>query len=298
MRAMRAWIPAAILAALAALPSREVSAGAWTAEPGSGYFKVSYGASSSNDQFGFDGGSKPILEGVTDYPFADRSLYFYGEYGLRDGLTLVGGAAIKRVFIHDRLYRSRTSGVGDVSLALRRRLFAGGAWVGSATAGVSLPTGYHRNLRPPIGAGQADLSIAANLGRSFYPAPAYATASAGLRIRSRMFLSSADPEVVSFGGGGRPDYSDEIFYSLEGGWSPAVAVSLRFSLQGLRSLRNSGSAFSLTDIPTTQRYLKAGGGLTLRVGRGLDLGVDLSGTPSGTNTARSVDLDLGMSLQW
>ncbi len=294
----RRWACAALLASGLLLSGRGALAGAWTRDPGSGYLKLSYGASSSNDQFGFDGLTRPILEGVTDYPFADRSLYFYGEFGLRQGLTLVGEAAIKRIFIHDRIYRSRTVGLGNLGASLRVRLLDSGPWVASAEAGVSLPSGYRRNLKPPLGAGQADFSLAGNLGHSFYPVPAYATASAGVRLRSRMFLSSTDPEVVSFGNESRPSYSDEFFYSVEGGWSPAGKLLLRIHLQGLRSLRSSGSAFSLTDIPTTQRYLKAGGGATWSLSPRLALDADLSGTPTGTNTARSVDISLGVALQW
>ena len=294
----RRWTHAALLASGFLLCGSGALAGAWTRDPGSGYIKLSYGASSSNDQFGFDGLAKPILEGVTDYPFADRSLYFYGEYGLRKGLTLVGEAAIKRIFIHDRIYRSRTTGLGNLGASLRLRLLDSGPWVASAEAGASLPSGYRRNLRPPLGAGQADFSLAGSLGHSFYPAPAYATASAGVRLRSRMFLSSMDPEAVSFGNDSRPSYSDEFFYSVEGGWSPAGKLLLRIHLQGLRSLRSSGSAFSLTDIPTTQRYLKAGGGATWRLTSRVGLDVDISGTPAGTNTARSADISLGVAVQW
>lgn len=273
-------------------------AGAWTAPRGSIYAKASYGASSANTQFGFDGGKKPVVEGLTDYPFTDRSIYLYGEYGLTDEITVTGMVPFKRVIVHDRLFLYKSTGIGDLAVGARWRLYNQDNWIGSVSGSVSLPTGYHRDFQPPLGAGQMDVAVAANVGRSLWPLPGYATATVGYQYRSPLYLSSVSAKAASnpfFQE--RVDYSDEIFYLCEAGWTFWDMLLVHTVASGRVSLRGSGNAFSITSVPSTQRYLKVGGGAAVGLFQMLEVSGDIYTTVTGMNTVQSIDIFLGIGVK-
>ncbi len=285
----------------------EVFAGAWTASKGSIYAKVTYGASSANTQFGFDGGTKPLVEGLTDYPFADRSFYIYGEYGLTDDITLTGMFPYKRSFVHDKLFKYNTEGVADIAVGARYRVFSEGNWVGSVSGAVSMPMPYHRDYQPPLGSGQMDFAVAANIGRSFWPAPAYATGSVGFRYRSSIYTSQVSANASS-----NPffhdnvDYADEAFGMIEAGYTVSLSGLTKYLngllihgvVNALASLRSTGSAFTITSVPSTQRFLKLGGGAALGFLDHFELSADAFATPMGVNTVQSVDIFLGVGAHF
>ena len=273
---------------------RAARAAAWTAPARSIYAKLSYSASSANDQFGFGGLTRPIVDGLTDYPFADRSLYLYAEYGLRDRLTLIGQAPFKRIFVHDRLFRYETTGLGDVGLGARYRLGTRGPWVLSAAGLLNLPTGYSHASRPPLGPGAVEAGAGLELGRSFYPRPGYATAALGYTWRSSAQVTG----VTNADSTATVNYADQLRYALETGWTIRQRVTLKALVHGVYALRSGGTAFTITSIPSSERYFKIGGGAAVRVTPHFDLTADVGTTPFGRNTAKSIDITLGVATSW
>lgn len=273
---------------------RSAHAAAWTAPPRSIYAKLSYSASSANEQFGFGGLTRPIVDGISDYPFADRSVYLYAEYGLKERLTLIGQLPFKRVFVHDRLFRYRTTGLGDVGLGARYRLGARGPWVLSAAGLLNIPTGYSHASRPPLGPGSVDVTAGLELGRSFYPRPGYATAALGYTYRSSARVTG----VAGADSAATVNYADQLRYTLETGWTIRQRVTLKALVHGVYALRAGGTAFTITSIPSSERYFKVGGGAALRVTPHFDLTADVGVTPFGRNTAKSIDITLGVATSW
>jgi len=294
-----------LVACLALLTGRtpQADAAAWNLPPRSLYVKVSYLASSANDQFGFDGSTRPLVDGLTDYPWADRSVYAYAEYGLLPRLTLTAGLPLKRIVVHDSQYRYQTEGLGDAAAGLRLGLLSRGPWVLAGVSSLEIPTGYHRDTRPPLGAGQVDLSLGVEAGRSFYPRPAWAAAGLRYRIRSSVYVAGTGGASGASAGAADPaaskiDYADEMLYDLQFGWTFVGRITVTPAIRGAHAFRTDGNAFTLTSLPSTERWLKAGGGVTVRLAPHYDVSVEAMQTLKGRNTSRSIDLAFGVATSW
>lgn len=270
-------------------------AGGWVQDVGKLYAKISYITSSANTVYRFDGATKHPTDNppftVRDYPIADRGLYLYAEYGLTDRLTLIGSMAMKRVIITSPVERKRVQGFGDIQLAAKYRLAEFDQQVVSATLGLTIPTGYSRDLTPPLGSGNLNVELAGNYGISFYPAPAYATASAGYRLRSSIFLSKLNDPSRSFD----PDYADEVFSDLEAGYTFLDRVLVHGMARFLFSTRTDNNDFDVEHPPETQQYIKVGGGMIVEVYDGIQVSADAFVTPYGRKASNSFDLSLGIA---
>ncbi len=283
----------------------EAPAQAWTQSPGTAYVKVSYGASTASDQFSFDGSRKPYADNVSENAFFDRSFFLYSSVGLLKGTTLVISVPYKRLIIRDSAFRYRTFGVGSAIIGVRHDV---GNYLGmtnspnamSVTTSASLPLGYTRNYTPSTGAGQIDLSAEIAVGRSLYPLPMYAQASAGYRYRSdwyQLSTATACQEGVDINciADRKPDFNDELTYSAEVGASFSNRVLVQALANGVWSTRAPVTGFSVTNpLPTRQRYVKVGGGVTVRTVDKLSVGAQVFYTPAGKNSIQSIDIFLGL----
>lgn len=275
-----------------------LDAGGWPQEKGKSFIQLTYGTSSSNTVYKFDGETKyPTDNGgatVRDFPLADRGLFLYLEYGLTEDLTLVADAAFKRSVITTPIERRETQGLGDIGIAARYRVWQSGPHVLSARAGLTLPTGYNRDLTPPLGNGIPTLSLGGEYGISFYPIPAYATAAFGYRIRPSIYaFSGLQNETEEF----EPDYADAVYTDLEGGYTIANRLLLKAGLRFMTTVRSDDNDFDVRHPPETEQYLKVGGGVGLSVYRGFSLSADIFATPLGKKTANSLDLFIGLAWQ-
>ena len=281
-----------LLVALAPIPAH---AGGWVQELYALYAKLTYGTYSGKTVYRCDGGKNnatynpPFIVG--DYPIAERSLFFYAEYGMTEDLTLVGSAALKRVIITSPVERKQVQGWGDIALGGRYRLATFDQHVISASAAVTIPTGYSRDLTPPLGSGNLSLEMAGNYGISLYPLPAYATATAGYRFRTAIFPSGLQNDGREFA----PDYADEMFTDIEAGYTLGDRVLVHAVGRALFSTRTDNNDFDVEHPPETQRYIKVGGGVILRAYEGIALSVDAFVTPYGRKASNSFDLMLGLS---
>lgn len=297
---MRCLLLPALLALL--LPGR-ASAQAWTQGRGQAYVKLSHSRTTAAEQYGFDGLRKAFADDVAGDAFFDRSVYLYGEYGLTGGLTLVGLVPYKHLTTRDAAYDYTTGGLGSVGLGLRLSLrpllgWSQGRHAAAATVLLTLPTGYTRNYAPAIGTGQADAQGLLAYGVSFYPL--YAQAGAGFRHRSGLYgLSRAvacqEGRDLHCTADRRPDYGDEWLMAAEVGATLGGRVLVQGLVQGVRSVQAPEVGFTPTSpLPTRQRYLKLGGGLTAYPHARLGLSVQVFTTPRGRNTVRSTDVFVGL----
>ncbi len=285
-----------ILLTSLALHAPEAYADGWPQEEKATFIGITYGSSSSNEVYRFDGETKyPTDNGgttVRNYPLADRGLYLYGEHGLTSDLTVIMSLSLKRSIITSPIERRTTEGLGDIGLAARYRLLSSGAHVLSARAGVTLPTGYRRDLTPPLGTGVPTIGLGLEYGYSFWPAPAYATLSLGYGLRPGIysFSSLEDPETTF-----EPEYADVITTSSEIGYTLDERLLVRGLLRFLTTTRKDDNDFDVTHPPETERYLKVGGGFGLAVSDRVNITADIMVTPSGLKTAKSTDLFLGVT---
>ncbi|MBS1912484.1 MAG: hypothetical protein JST22_10900 [Bacteroidetes bacterium] len=273
----------------------QASAGGWVQDLGKVYAKLSYNASSANTVYKFDGALKYPTDNppftVRDYPIVDRELSLYIEYGLTKDLTLIGSTTMKRVIITSPAERKQVQGLGDVGLSARYLLASFTQQVVSATLGLAIPTGYTRDLTPPLGSGNLNIELAGNYGISFYPAPAYATASLGFRLRPSIFLSKKQDPQGTFD----PNYSNEVFSDMEAGYTLFDRVLLHGVARFLFSTRTDNNDFDVEHPPETQRYIKLGGGVIVDVYKGIQVNVDALATPYGVKASNSIDLSFGVA---
>lgn len=264
-------------------------------ELGKIYAKITYGSSSSNTVYRFDGQTKYPTDSppytVRNYPLAERSLYCYVEYGLTEQLTLIANTALKRVIITSPVERKQTQGLGDIGVAAKYRVAQFGQQVVSATLGVGIPTGYSRDLTPPLGSGNLNVEIAGNYGLSLYPLPAYVTGSVGYRLRPSIFPSRLNDPATAF----TPDYADEVVAEAEAGYTFFDRLLVHGVARALFSTRMDDNDFDIEHPPETQQYLKVGGGVIAKVYDGFELSADAFITPYGKKAANSFDLMLGIS---
>ena len=271
------FLPCAVVVVLGTsllpTPASAYNSSAWTRPPSEVWSLVSFGYVAGRTQFLPDRSQADFIQGITDRDtFEDASFYAQLQLGLFEGLTLNTTVPFKRVFVEQQAFFTDTQALGDLYLGLRAGVFelvgirSPIAW--SFEAGVSLPTGYTRNLAPSVGAGNIDVELKTTAGYGFRPVswlPAYAQAGAGVRIRTAAFgLSRAtdcnltsDVDCVA---DTRPDYSEELIYLAELGVTPFSGGLLVFGkVFGAHSLLEPTVGFTAANpIPERQRYVKAG----------------------------------------
>ncbi len=288
---------------------RAGSAQAWPQRRGHTYLKLSHSRVAASHQWDFNGDKKPYAENVAGNAFFDRSFYLYGEYGLTDNLTAVVLLPFKRITVRDGELEYTTEGLGSVTLGLRVGLksflkVSAPAHTFALNISATVPTGYTRNLSPSLGPGQADFQAVFSYGISLYPLPLYGQAGLGYRVRTAIYsLSSADVCPTDTTPGcvedSRPEFTDEWLFSGEiGGWLGRRAL-LQVLTQGVWSNLSPETGFNpINPVPTRERFIKTGAGLTLYPIPNLGMSVQYFATPFGRNTIDSSDWFFGVEYQF
>ncbi|MBX2822833.1 MAG: hypothetical protein KTR29_24255 [Rhodothermaceae bacterium] len=290
---------------------------AWTMPAGEAYVKLFYGEVKAGHQFTFDGRSADFISGLPGDTYRDRSLYAYAEMGLADRLSLILSFPYKRTFVRDHAFRFRLYSPGTASLGVRYSLDKLlGVDKNKHAVAVNIqafvPTGYVRNYTPSSGGGQVDVQGMVFYGKSFYPLPAYLQIGTGFRYRSSIYAFSKAIECIPGSDihctrDTQPKYNDEWLFHAEIGASPlGDFLLLQILSLGTLSTKNPEVGFSpLNPIPTSQRYLKIGGGVAiypfsfLNVFALSSLGFNLQyfETPVGRNTINSRDMFMGFEFR-
>ena len=201
----------------------DASAGAWTQAKGSGFYKLG-SQMTRGTEFSEMSGHSMIIPTLADY-----TVSLYGEYGLRDDLTVIGYLPfLKRITLNKQVGRpSRfvyfegddVTGTGDAQLGVRYRLAQAGATVVSATLTLGLPIGDDTQRNGLLtGDGEANQILALQVGHSLYPVPAYANTDLGYNNRVSGF-------------------SDELLYAVEVGYTMGKVTAI-LRVRGIESREN------------------------------------------------------------
>lgn len=299
------WLFLTLFALSIAVPS--VQAQAWPQAKGALYVKATYGQSSASRQYLFDGRTAPYADNVSGTAFLDRSAYLYAEYGLTDLLTLVATVPYKTLRVEDAAFRYSTRSVGSVTVGARLALKPLLNWSApqqalALNASLGLPAGYTRNLAPAVGGGQADAQVTLAYGLSLFPLPGYAQIGAGYRLRSSVYAFSQATDCqpgrdIDCVLDAQPSFENEWVLTAEAGATVGRWALVQALLNGAFSVREPTDRTSFranNPIPTRQRFLKLGGGLTLYPVSDLGLSLQVFATPYGRNTIVSTDWYLGL----
>ncbi len=252
----------------------QVFGGAWTQHEGGMYNKFQfnyYWATQTFDKNGkkFDSGGK----------FEDKNFTYYGEYGLKDNLTVITSIPVKQISNHlDTGDNTKTTGVGDIDLALKYRLYKGESAVISIQGLVKIPEAYDKNRALPLGNGQYDVEARLLLGKSLYPLPLYFGLEAGYRFR---FQAPAD----------------EFKLLAELGYSVTDKLYLRTKVDATLSAQNSDKVAATELNPTLSldyNLIKWEFTAGYRISKAL--GVEFTYTPDvwGKNIAAGRNLQLAL----
>ncbi|NKB65882.1 MAG: hypothetical protein GKR89_02360 [Candidatus Latescibacteria bacterium] len=275
-----------VLLAALGLVVEEVAAGAWTQAAGSGYFKLGTQWVRGKG-FREENGRKVTIPTLADYTTS-----LYGEYGLRDNLTLVGYMPFfKRITLNKQVGRPSgfvyfegddISGLGDAQLGLRYRLAQLAATTLSAELAVGLPLGDDTQPNGLLtGDGEANQQLTLKLGRSFYPAPSYINVDLGFNNRIK-------------------GYSDEYLYAVEVGYTFRGRLTAILHLRGTESLSNgddgvSGGMGGL--YANNQSYLTFGPELIVALGEDAGLSLSAAHTARAENALEAPVLAVGFFLK-
>jgi protein XagA len=207
--------------------SEQAYAGAWTGPQGASYHKL--GLNSFSADKALDGDRNSVDAGST---FTDLNLTYYGEYGIRDNMSVFGSVPFKTLESDPDVGSSvDNTGIGDITVGLRYNLYNGDWGVFSVQGHVELPAAYDEKDTVPLGSGDTDVEIRLLYGKSLYPLPMYIGAEGGYRFSE----GSA---------------SDEVKYLLEFGYTATDKISLRAKLDGSVSAKNAGTVTTSAGNPT------------------------------------------------
>ncbi len=212
----------------------------WTPPRGEGYFKLSQSMIRAGQFFNPDGD----LIAITTTSIYTTSLY--GEYGITDRLTAVLSAP---VFVRSTINKRESSvdgfvipgdefnGLGDIAFGGRYGLIHRGPVVLSASALLKLPSGENAGGQSELlqsGDGAWGLTAMLHASHSFYPAPLYATLSAGYQWRGNATLDySSGPLEIN--------YDDAFRAGGEFGWTPGDHWQFALKMDLVLALRNGSS---------------------------------------------------------
>jgi len=212
----------------------------WTPPRGEGFFKLSQSAIRAGRFYNPEGD----LIDITTTSIYTTSLY--GEYGITDRLTAMVSAP---VFVRSTINARESSvdgfvipgdefnGLGDIALGGRYGLIHQGPVVLSASALLKLPSGENVGGRSELlqsGDGAWGITAMLHASHSFYPAPLYATLSAGYQWRGSATLDySSGPLEVN--------YDDAFRAGGEFGWTPGEHWQFALKMDLVLALRNGSS---------------------------------------------------------
>lgn len=212
-------------------------AGAWVLPRGHTNIQVALLHQDTTERYFLNGERIPYF---FDGHNRTSALYIDGRYGITDRLEGVAQVPFFHLRFDDLADDRTSSGLGDVRLGLRYNLVKDSP-VATLEARVKFPTGTFVNDAEvvPVGEGQWDLDLAAEVAHSFWPRPFYLNGQVGYRFRGPNEESGID-------------FGDELFWLAEGGYTVNARLGLKLVARGLHG--QEGTSF---DIPIETLKRKA-----------------------------------------
>jgi len=218
-----------------------------------------------------------------DGDFKDFNLQYYLEYGISDKITLISALYYKDIKKENNIFEENTSGIGDIDVAAKYRLFHGSWGILSTLALVKIPETYDKNDPLPLGNGQYDFEIKLLYGRSLWPiVSGYFSSEAGYRFRTQ-------------------DPADEFRYLIEIGMDFTEKAYGRVKLDGIEGMNNADNTDRFGANPSLAYNFDLGK-LDMAFGYKLSLNwaVELGYTPEiyGKNTSAGSTYALALTYQF
>ena len=176
-------------------------AGQWVEEPGNGWIALAVYHQDTRERFGTGGGVEALL--AEGHAVATSS-FLTTALGVGGGMDLWSQLSFHRLRYDDAAADRSSAGIGDLKLWLRAAPLK---WLGSSVpfairAGLKVPLGDFDDVAAdeiPLGDGQRDWEVLAELGHSFWPRSVYVAGWVGYRWREENTESMRD-------------FGNEVFY--------------------------------------------------------------------------------------
>jgi hypothetical protein len=260
LRDLRSAAALSLVLALAGLPAPAL-AGAWVLPRGKSWVGVSLMFQDTTERYFLDRRRIPYF-----FEGRNRTTAAFFDYrrGLVDGLEASAQLPVYSLRFDDLADRRRSTGLGDLRLGLRYNVLKA-PLVATVGAAIKFPTGDFVNDAEviPVGEGQYDVEVTGELGRSLWPRPGYVTAQIGYRFRAANREVGIDP-------------GDEVFGSLEGGYTVAGRMSLKGLVRALYGFDATSFGLPLASRRREIVYVQPGVSLRLGSAGGLELSTPIS----------------------
>ena len=241
-----------------------------------------------------DGDREPL----SDPSLFDHSRYLeigaalYGEYGIRDRLTLVGYLPFKVVEFEGEGSAGESNGedagFGDLHLGARLQLLRRGSWRAALEPDLKLPLYTVDDDRgefvPVLGSGFVDFAVGLSVGASIPAANGYLQGSVGYRVR-----------------GGST--GEEWYQALEGGLEPWRGLRARLRFDAVDSEDVGHGVVGMVDeanapVPEAggQDYERIAPTLAAALGQAGEISVTWRGIVDGRNTAISSEWEVAFTF--
>lgn len=216
-------------------------AGAWVLPKGRTDIQVALLHQDTTERYFLDGERIPyFFEGHN----RTSALYIDARHGITDRLEGLAQVPFFLLRFDDLSDDRRSSGLGDIRLGLRYN-FLRSSPVATLDVRVKFPTGTFVNDAEvvPVGEGQWDLDLAAELAHSFWPRPFYVNGRAGYRFRG-----PNDESGIDFG--------DELFWLVEGGYTINRRFALKMVARGLHGRKATSFGIEIDTLKREAVYLE------------------------------------------
>jgi len=249
----------AVVSLLSISPSLE--AGAWTQPKGTHWFKAGFMFQDTTERYFIDGERTPYF---FDGRSQTRALFLELVTGLTDRWDVKAQIPIFGISFNDIADERTSTGPGDLRVESRYNLLNGPV-VLTAGGAVKFPTGEFVNDAEivPVGEGQYDFDVFAEVGKSLWPVRGYVTGKVGYRFRA----VNAETEI---------DYGNEIIWRVEGGYQFTTHFFGKLLVRGLHGFDTSSFDIPLESLKRAIVYVEPGVSIALSPSRGIELSVPIS----------------------
>lgn len=236
-------------------------AGAWTLPQGTNWFKVGFMYQDTTERYFLDGERIPYF---FDGRNQTRALFFEYVRGLTDRLDVKVQLPIFAISFDDFAGERESNGLGDLRLESRYNIMDD-PMVLTLGGTIKFPTGEFVNDAEivPVGEGQYDFDVFAEVGRSLWPVNGYVTGKIGYRFRTENKKTN-----IAFG--------DEIIWRAEVGYRFNRRLSTKVLARGLHGFESMSFGLTIETLRREVVYIEPGVHFAFTETQGVEVTVPVS----------------------
>ena len=250
-----------MLTLILASSARLSEAGAWTQPKGTNWLKIGFMFQDTTERYFIDGSRIPYF---FDGRNQTRALFFEYVRGMTDRWDVKVQFPLFSISFDDFADDRTTNGPGDLRVESRFKLVSD-PFVATVGGTVKFPTGEFINDAEivPVGEGQYDFDVFAEVGRSLWPMPGYVTGKIGYRFRQE----NKETQI---------DFGDELIWHAEFGYKIGSRINTKVLLRGLYGFQATSFDLPIESLRREAVYFEPGVNFAFTPTQGLEVTVPIS----------------------